>query len=163
MRVHTLFYLLHDVMAKPMICTHRHYASLGLFTFWWCHNWLCNAGDDINDLAIVTHTWILICNLLDKDFIHSNIHCQENNFFFCIIFLIFHIVQTLVIHWSSHACFTGVTMIEHIGSHGIVRLLFFCTILLKKSIIQMHIGFHRNVRLFLFFLYHIVKKNHGIK
>ena len=40
---------------KKTIFTHWHSVALALFTFWWWHhNWLCNAGDDVTvDLATV--------------------------------------------------------------------------------------------------------------
>ena len=59
-RQYTLFHFLHDMMSqrvriKKTIFTHWHSAALALFTFWWWHhNWLCNAGDDVTvDLATV--------------------------------------------------------------------------------------------------------------
>ena len=69
---------------RKTIYTHQHRASLVLFTFWWCHNWLCNSGDDVtNDLVIVTRAWKLISNSLDIVLIHGDIHdrsCKNHQF-----------------------------------------------------------------------------------
>ena len=79
------------------IFTHRHRVSLALFTFWWRHNWLCNAGDEVTiDLWRVQ----VISNSLNTHFILGDSHdrwCKnyvieypnavvisENNPYYCI-------------------------------------------------------------------------------
>ena len=76
-RIHTLFYLLHDITnpwitITTTIFTHRSRASLAQFSFcWWRHNQLLTRQWPDNCDAI---TWIMISNSLDITFIHDNIH-----------------------------------------------------------------------------------------
>ena len=55
--------------------------------WWWCHNWLSNAGADVMiDWQIImwlgngeASMWKVVSNSSDIDFIHSDIHCQSCN------------------------------------------------------------------------------------
>ena len=58
---------------KTTIFTHRSRVSLTWFSFWWwCHNWLLMTSQWPDNCDAIA--WIAICNTLDIDFIHGDIH-----------------------------------------------------------------------------------------
>ena len=87
MRVHALFYFLHDIKnpsmtVKMTIFTHHPHLSLVHFSFcWWRHNQLMMTSQWPDNCDAIT--WIVICNSLNIDFIQGDVHgrlCKKTQF-----------------------------------------------------------------------------------
>ena len=101
MRVYTLLYFLHDIMnpkmtIKTMIFTHHPGVSLARFSFWWWrHNRLLMRSQWPDNCDAIM--WIVMSNLLDIDFIHSNIHGRS-----CKKIEIFRLVYSKTAKWAMN-------------------------------------------------------------